>query len=156
MDRNIHGIFYLNLFEIFNFISILSIQNNKIMVTFNSFKNFNEITENDVNHFWKSYFNKDDESAKLSEEWKNGYKEARKIITALDYPLRAHTGRSYSYFFDKEGNVEIWINHGCSWSEQNHIHHYCMKLQIDNKVSTCAWANLNPDKWKCLYDGREN
>lgn len=126
------------------------------MATFNSFKNFDQITENDVNSFWKSYFNKDDESDKLPEEWKNGYNEARKIITALDYPLRAHTGKNYSYFFDKEGNVEIWINHGCSWSEQNHIQHYAMKLGIDYKVGTSAWIRLDSKEWKCLYDGRDN
>lgn len=124
------------------------------MAKYNSFKSFTEITDKDVYHFWKSYFNKEDETEKYPEDWRDGYQKARKYVAALDYPLHSHGGTKYSFFFNKNGNVEIFINHGASWSDQNHIHYYASKLGFSENIGTSAWKALDETEWKCLYDGR--
>lgn len=114
------------------------------MAKYNSFKSFSEITDNDVNNFCKSYFCKEDETEKYPEDWRDGYQKARKYVAALDYPLHSHGGTKYSFFFNKNGDVEIFINNGASWSDQNHLHYYASKLGF--KIGTCAWGRLNKDK----------
>ena len=123
-----------------------------------SFLNYDEITDKMVEDFWNKADYKENlvQIDKIDKDFKNAYEIAKKNVASLEYPM--HSG--YTVYFDKDGNLLININHGASWSAQNHLSHYADKMG-KFKLRTSAWTNVNyfneKNKiWELLYDGSKN
>ena len=77
--------------------------------------------------------------------------EDKKNVAMLDYPMSP----PYTVHFDQEANLKIMINHGCSWSAQNHLHYYAGKCKDYFKIYTSAWSVVDEEVWELLYDGQK-
>ena len=117
-----------------------------------AFNNYDEVTQDMVNGFWSKerYVEGLVKGEDVREEWRAVYEVAKKNVAMLDYAMSP----SYTVYFDKEANLTIHINHGCSWSAQNHLSHYagrCGKF----KLQTAAWSAIDEKEWELLYDGQK-
>jgi hypothetical protein len=104
-----------------------------------------------VDYFWNKERYKDNliDIADIRPEFRSAYNTAKKNVAMLDYAMSP----SYTVHFDKDANLHIMINHGASWSNQNHLHHYAGKCRQYFKLESSAWSAIDNDKWELLYDG---
>ena len=116
-----------------------------------AFMQYEDVTQDMVDAFWeqKEYAEKLVNKNDIRKEFKDAYEIAKKNVAMLDYPMSS----KYTVHFDKDGNLTIWINHGASWSAQNHLSHYANKCSKYFKLQTAAWCELDKDKWELLYKG---
>lgn len=123
-----------------------------------SFLKYDEITNEMVEKFWNLSEYKENlvPIDKIDKDFKDAYEIAKKNVASLEYPMKS----TYTVYFDKDGNLLININHGASWSAQNHLDHYAERMN-SFKLKTAAWTNVafyNEKKkiWELLYDGDKN
>lgn len=117
-----------------------------------AFNKYDDVTQDMVDRFWS-----DEEYAKnliaysdIRDQFKPVYEIAKKNVAMLDYAMHSN----YTVYFDEEANLFIEINHGNSWSAQNHLHHYADKCAKYFKLQTSANSTLDSDKWELLFDGK--
>lgn len=118
-----------------------------------AFNNYEDVTQEMVDKFWEkpAYAKNLVGLDNIRFEWKPAYEKAKKNVAMLDYPMSP----SYTVHFDREANLKIMIHHGCSWSAQNHLHHYAGKCKDHFKIYTSAWSVVDEGVWELLYDGQK-
>lgn len=116
-----------------------------------AFNRYEDVTQEMVDYFFSKerYAEKLVDEKDIRKEFKGAYEKAKKNTAMLDYAMSA----TYTVYFDKDANLNIWINHGASWSAQNHLHHYANKCSKYFELHTAAWNKLDEDKWELLLKG---
>lgn len=119
-----------------------------------SFVKYENVTQEMVDAFWdqERYAEKLIPYEDIRKEFQGAYEKAKKNVAMLEYPMTS----SYTVYFDKDANLTIWINHGASWSAQNHLSHYASKCGKYFKLQTAAWCALDEDKWELLFKGNKS
>ena len=115
-----------------------------------AFNKYDDVTEEMVNNFWsqKDYAEKLIDKKDIRKEFQDIYDVAKKNVAMLDYAMKP----TYTVYFDKEGNLYILINHGASWSAQNHLHHYAGKCGKYFTLETAASADIDKNEYELLYN----
>ena len=116
-----------------------------------AFSNYEDVTPEMVNRFWSQerYAVNLLDINDIRPEFRPAYEKAKKNVAMLDYAMMP----SFSIYFDKEGNLDIMVHTGASWSIQNHLHHYADKCKDYFTMRSAAWSAIDHEKWELLYDG---
>lgn len=117
-----------------------------------AFRAYDEVTPDMVEKFWSAGRYKDGliPFENVRDGWKPAYETAKKNVAMLDYAMSPN----YSVWFDKQGNLDMHVNTGASWSLQNHLCYYadkCGKFELH----TSAWSQEDPERVELLYDGEK-
>ena len=118
-----------------------------------AFNDYEDVTQEMVDKFWNQerYAEKLVDEKNIRKEWKDAYETAKKNVAMLDYAMTP----GYNVYFDQNANLLITINHGASWSEQNHLSHYAGKCSKYFKLDSMASGRIEDDKWELLFDGKK-
>ena len=118
-----------------------------------AFNDYEDVTQEMIDKFWSQerYAEKLVDEKNIRKEWKAAYDTAKKNTAMLDYAMTP----GYTVYFDKNANLLITINHGASWSNQNHLQHYADKCKKYFKLDSMASGYVDNEKWELLFDGKK-